>query len=75
MLQKLAEFMQPSRRARRPCEACGKPFVCGAALTGCWCFDIKLSPAARAETARALQRLLVPRLHGDERAPKRSAAR
>lgn len=49
MLQKLTELIQPSRRAPRTCEACGKPFVCGASLTGCWCFDIKLSAAKRKE--------------------------
>lgn len=49
MLQKLAEFIQPSRRAPRKCEACGKPFVCGASLTGCWCSGIKLSAATRKE--------------------------
>ncbi len=47
MLQKLTEFIQPTKRAPRECEACGKPFVCGASLKGCWCFDIKLSAAAR----------------------------
>jgi hypothetical protein len=49
MLQKLTEFIQPSRRAPRECEACGKAFVCGASLKGCWCFDLKLSATARTE--------------------------
>jgi hypothetical protein len=43
MLRKLAEFIQPDKRPPRECEACGKPFVCGASLKGCWCFQIKLS--------------------------------
>jgi hypothetical protein len=49
MLQKLTEFIQPFRRAPRECEACGQPFVCGASLKGCWCFDIKLDAATRKE--------------------------
>ena len=49
MLQKLTEFILPSQRAPRECEACGKPFVCGASLMGCWCFDVKLSAATRKE--------------------------
>ncbi len=49
MLQKLIEFIQPSRRAPSECGACGKPFVCGASFKGCWCFDIKLSDATRRE--------------------------
>ncbi|MCI0389361.1 MAG: cysteine-rich CWC family protein [Acidobacteria bacterium] len=43
MLRKLAEFIQPDKRPPRECEACGKPFHCGASLKGCWCFQIKLS--------------------------------
>jgi hypothetical protein len=31
------------------CEACGKDFVCGASLKGCWCSEIKLDDEARAE--------------------------
>jgi len=31
------------------CEACGKPFTCGATLSGCWCSEIKLSDETRAE--------------------------
>lgn len=49
MLQKLMEFIQPSQRPPRECEACGQPFVCGASLKGCWCFEIKLSAETRAE--------------------------
>ena len=43
MLRKLKELILPDTRAPRECEACGKPFVCGASLKGCWCIQIKLS--------------------------------
>ncbi|MBI3670058.1 MAG: cysteine-rich CWC family protein [Acidobacteria bacterium] len=38
-----AEAGQTSR-----CESCGKPFTCGFSLRGCWCSEVKLSDAARA---------------------------
>jgi hypothetical protein len=47
MLRELTEFILPSRREPRTCEACGQPFICGASLTGCWCFNIKLDEATR----------------------------
>jgi cysteine-rich CWC protein len=47
MLRKLRELILPETRAPRECEACGKPFVCGASLKGCWCLQIKLSAEAR----------------------------
>jgi len=31
------------------CEACGKDFVCGVSLKGCWCSEIKLDDQTRAE--------------------------
>jgi len=31
------------------CPACGRRFACGASLRGCWCSQIQLSDAARAE--------------------------
>lgn len=31
------------------CAACGQPFHCGASLRGCWCAELKLTDAARAE--------------------------
>jgi len=34
------------------CPACGQRFACGASLRGCWCAEIKLSDAARAELQR-----------------------
>jgi len=47
VLRELTEFILPSRRQARNCEACGQPFHCGASLGGCWCFQIKLSPDVR----------------------------
>ncbi|PWT92579.1 MAG: hypothetical protein C5B55_06115 [Blastocatellia bacterium] len=34
---------------RLQCEACGKEFICGASLTGCWCSEVKLSDEQRAD--------------------------
>jgi hypothetical protein len=31
------------------CPACGEHFACGASLRGCWCREVKLTDAARAE--------------------------
>jgi hypothetical protein len=42
------------------CEACGKEFGCGASLAGCWCSDVKLSDAARAELGTRYKRCLCP---------------
>jgi hypothetical protein len=47
MLRELTEFIIPSKRPPRDCEACGKPFICGASLTGCWCFGFKLGVETR----------------------------
>jgi len=49
MLRKLIELIRPERQAHRLCEACGNPFLCGASLKGCWCFQVKLRPGAREE--------------------------
>jgi len=40
-----------STRWRDPslCEACGGEFTCGATLAGCWCTEIKLTDAVRAD--------------------------
>ena len=37
------------KSAQATCGACGKPFECGASLRGCWCAEIKLTDAQRAE--------------------------
>jgi hypothetical protein len=31
------------------CEACGKDFVCGVSLKGCWCSEIKLDDETRTD--------------------------
>jgi len=31
------------------CEACGKDFVCGVSLKGCWCSEITLTDETRRE--------------------------
>ena len=50
----------PSSGACDPstCEACGQPFACGATLAGCWCAEIELSAAARAEIGARYQSCL-----------------
>jgi hypothetical protein len=40
------------------CEACGGEFTCGASLGACWCGEIKLSDAARAELRARYERCL-----------------
>ena len=40
------------------CEACGEMFTCGATLAGCWCAEIKLSEATRAELRSRYQSCL-----------------
>jgi hypothetical protein len=47
-LGQLAQLIT-SGSAAATCEACGKPFTCGATLKGCWCSEIKLSDETRAE--------------------------
>ena len=31
------------------CESCGKDFVCGMSLKGCWCAEIKLDEEIRSD--------------------------
>jgi hypothetical protein len=40
------------------CEACGESFACGAGMNGCWCVDIKLNDAVRAELRTQYERCL-----------------
>jgi len=47
MWRKLVEFIRPDKRPPSECEACGKPFLCGASLKGCWCIQIKLTEEVR----------------------------
>jgi hypothetical protein len=58
MLRKLKELIKPDSRPPRECEACGKPFVCGASLKGCWCIQVKLSAEAREELRERYTRCL-----------------
>jgi hypothetical protein len=36
-------------QAAETCEACGAVFSCGAKLAGCWCSEVRLTDALRAE--------------------------
>jgi hypothetical protein len=50
----LPQFAAPS-----VCEACGGAFTCGASSpAGCWCQEIELSEAARAELRARYERCL-----------------
>jgi len=53
-LRILRNTVQPSRAAEpnETCPACGERFACGASLRGCWCAEVKLTDAARAELRR-----------------------
>ena len=51
----------PSRScdpAASSCEACGQAFACGATLEGCWCAEVEVSEAVRAELRRRFQSCL-----------------
>ncbi len=60
MLRKLTELILPDTRAPRECEACGKPFVCGASLKGCWCLHLKLGAEAREQLRKHYKYCLCP---------------
>ena len=49
MLKKVKGLVLPQYREPSVCQACGELFTCGATLTGCWCQEIELSEAVRAE--------------------------
>ena len=57
-LRTLAGYLFPRWREPAGCEACGQPFICGAALAGCWCTEIKLSAAVRTELRMHYKRCL-----------------
>jgi hypothetical protein len=40
------------------CEACGGEFECGAQLSSCWCSEVKLDDATRAELRARFRRCL-----------------
>jgi hypothetical protein len=57
-MRDLIGLISPSWRGAQKCEACGEDFVCGAALTGCWCTEIKLSAEVRAKLRQSYQHCL-----------------
>jgi len=57
-LRKLTGYILPQFREPSTCEACGEMFTCGATLAGCWCAEIKLSEATRAELRSRYQSCL-----------------
>ncbi|PYS37567.1 MAG: hypothetical protein DMF71_18340 [Acidobacteria bacterium] len=48
-LRKFAGLLSARFREPSVCAACGAEFSCGASLRGCWCSEIKLDEATRAE--------------------------
>jgi hypothetical protein len=56
-MQKIAGVLT-GKGVEEICEACGAKFACGASLRGCWCAEIQLSDAARAELKRKYSRCL-----------------
>ncbi|MGH9967787.1 MAG: cysteine-rich CWC family protein [Pyrinomonadaceae bacterium] len=49
LLKRFAAVISPRWRDPATCSACGGEFTCGATLAGCWCGEIKLTDATRAE--------------------------
>lgn len=45
-------------QAEEICEACGAQFSCGAKLAGCWCSEVQLTDALRAELRERYQHCL-----------------
>ena len=45
-------------RGAEVCESCGAEFTCGASLGGCWCAEVELDDAARAELRSRFRRCL-----------------
>ena len=45
-------------QAAETCEACGELFSCGAKLAGCWCSEVQLTDALRAELRERYQQCL-----------------
>jgi len=48
-LTKIGDALAHALTRARVCESCGSEFSCGAGLRGCWCAEITLSDADRAE--------------------------
>jgi hypothetical protein len=45
-------------RDPQECESCGEPFLCGATLAGCWCTEVKVPAATRADLRARHERCL-----------------
>jgi hypothetical protein len=45
----LDQFIKTCEPVPSACEACGQSFACGAGSGACWCGEIELSDAVRAE--------------------------
>ena len=52
--------MLPVVKKSAACEACGEPFACELSASGCWCSDVKLSDATRAEIKAQYTHCLCP---------------
>jgi hypothetical protein len=57
-LRVLGQSISPRWREPSTCESCGETFTCGATLAGCWCAEVKVSEAVRAELSARFQRCL-----------------
>ncbi|HYJ47629.1 MAG TPA: cysteine-rich CWC family protein [Pyrinomonadaceae bacterium] len=57
-VRKIVGLVLPQLREPATCEACGSSFMCGATLAGCWCTEIKLSEATRAQLRSRYERCL-----------------
>jgi hypothetical protein len=53
-----AQDISPRSCDPSTCEACGQAFTCGAQLSGCWCMEVALSEAVRAELRTRFQNCL-----------------
>ena len=54
----LDQFIKKCEPEPAACEACGQSFTCGAGTGACWCVEIKLSDAIRAEFRTRYERCL-----------------
>jgi hypothetical protein len=54
----LDQFIKTCETETASCEACGENFACGLKTGACWCVDIELSDAVRAELRTKYQRCL-----------------
>jgi hypothetical protein len=57
-LPKLHTLLSAHEREPQVCEACRETFVCGFSLKGCWCSQVKLSSATRAQLQEKYHRCL-----------------